>query len=73
MARNLRRGSRVKWRVDHRWVHGKVLVRYTQDVTHIIDGIPVTRVATPSNPVFLIVQDDGREVLKSKSELERDY
>ena len=44
---------------------------FTREVTRTIKGSEVTRKASEDDPAYLIKQDDGDQVLKSKSEVER--
>ncbi|MBP1848847.1 DUF2945 domain-containing protein [Rhizobium halophytocola] len=65
----IRKGSKVEWTWGSHTASGKVAERFTDDVTRTIKGTDVTRHATSSNPAYLIVQDDGDRVLKSRSEV----
>lgn len=64
-------GDKVKWNWGNGTGTGKVTKRYTQKITLKIDGTDVTRDADDDNPAFRIEQQDGDEVLKSESELEK--
>ena len=64
-------GDKVKWDWGNGTGTGEVVKRYTQKITLKIDGNEVTREADDDNPAFKIEQDDGSEVLKSDSELEK--
>lgn len=63
--------TRVKWSWGKGTGEGKVREVFTERVTRTIKGSEVTRNASDDNPAYLIEQDDGDEVLKSHSELER--
>ena len=65
-------GTKVKWEWGDGWGHGEVDERFTEKVTRTIDGTDVTRDASEDEPAYLVVQDDGDQVLKSHSELEKD-
>lgn len=64
-------GDTVKWSWGNGTGTGKVVERFTDDVTRTIDGTEVTRNATKDEPAFLIKQEDGDRVLKSVTELSK--
>jgi hypothetical protein len=66
-----RKGASVTWSWGAHTAKGKVAERFTRDVSRTIKGQRVKRKASPQEPAYLIVQDDGSRVLKSHSELER--
>ena len=63
-------GDTVKWDWGNGTGKGKIVERFTDDVTRTLQGTEVTRNASEDEPAFLIEQDDGDEVLKSASEIE---
>lgn len=63
--------TQVEWKWGQGKATGKVRSRYTEKVTKKIKGNEVTREASEQQPAYLIEQDDGDEVLKSHSELEK--
>jgi len=65
----LRKGSKVSWTWGAHEAHGKIVERFTAKVTRTLKGTEVTREASAKEPAFLIEQEDGDQVLKSKSEL----
>ena len=65
----LRKGSKVSWTWGAHEAHGKIVERFTTKVTRTLKGTEVTREASAKEPAFLIEQEDGDQVLKSKSEL----
>jgi hypothetical protein len=65
-----RKGSKVSWKWGAHTAEGKIVERFTSKVTRTIKGSEVTREASRKEPAFLIEQEDGDKVLKSKSELE---
>ena len=65
----LRKGSKVSWKWGAHEAHGKIVERFTAKVTRTLKGTEVTREASANEPAFLIEQEDGDQVLKSKSEL----
>jgi len=64
-----RKGSKVTWSWGKGSATGKIVERFTKKVTRTIKGAEITRDASTAEPAFLIEQDDGDRVLKSKSEL----
>ena len=64
-------GDKVRWAWGSGHGEGKVVERFTHEVTRTIKGSEVTRNASEDDPAFLIEQDDGDRVLKSQSELEK--
>lgn len=68
-ADQFREGSKVEWNWGNGTGKGTVVERFTEKVSKTISGTEVTRDASESDPAYLIEQDDGAEVLKSKSEL----
>jgi hypothetical protein len=67
----IREGTKVSWSWGNGTGTGKVVERFTGDVSRKIKGSEVTRHASADEPAFLIRQDDGDEVLKSITEIER--
>jgi hypothetical protein len=72
MKRALRKGSKVSWQWGANTAHGRIVERFTSRVTRTIKGAEVTRNATRREPAYLIEQEDGDRVLKSRSELSLD-
>ncbi len=64
-------GDRVKWDWGNGTGTGKVVKRYEQKITLKIKGSEVTRNASADEPAFRIEQEDGDEVLKSITEIEK--
>jgi hypothetical protein len=64
-----RKGSKVSWTWGANTAHGKIVERFTSKVTRTLKGTEVTRDASRQEPAYLIEQDDGDKVLKSRSEL----
>ena len=65
-----RKGSKVSWKWGAHTAEGKIVERFTEKVTRTIKGSEVTREASRKEPAYLIEQEDGDKVLKSKSELD---
>lgn len=70
MTKSIRKGSKVTWTWGAHTASGMIVERFTKDVTRTIKGTEVTRKASSKEPAYLIEQDDGDQVLKSRSELE---
>ncbi|MBW7056926.1 DUF2945 domain-containing protein [Paracoccus bogoriensis] len=67
----LRVGTTVEWNWGNGKGRGKIAQIFRKDVTRTIKGSSVSRKASADDPAYLIRQDDGGEVLKSRSELSR--
>lgn len=65
-------GTKVKWEWGNGWGHGKIEESFTEKVTRTLDGTEVTRDASEDEPAYLIEQEDGDQVLKSHSEVQKD-
>jgi hypothetical protein len=66
-----RKGTRVAWSWGQGTATGVIRERFTAKVTRTIKGAEITRNATAKDPAYLIEQDDGDTVLKSRAELKR--
>ncbi|MAF68900.1 MAG: DUF2945 domain-containing protein [Micavibrio sp.] len=64
-------GTKVEWEWGEGSATGTVKKIYTQKTTRKIKGNEVTREASNDCPAYLIKQDDGDEVLKSHSEVDK--
>ncbi len=65
----LGKGSKVTWKWGANTASGKIVERFTQPVSRTIKGSEIKRDASAKEPAYLIEQDDGDKVLKSRSEL----
>jgi hypothetical protein len=65
------KGTKVRWNWGAHKGEGKVAEAFTRDVARTIKGDRIKRKASPGEPAYLIVQEDGDRVLKSHSELEK--
>ncbi|MEM7784321.1 MAG: DUF2945 domain-containing protein [Planctomycetota bacterium] len=72
MAEGYNVGSKVKWKWGSGWGHGVVNERFTEKVTKTVKGSEITRDASSEEPAYLIEQEDGDQVLKSHSEVQKD-
>ncbi|MFP4072322.1 MAG: DUF2945 domain-containing protein [Desulfovibrionales bacterium] len=71
MSKAYKTNERVKWSWGTGTGKGTVKEHFTTRVTRTIKGSEITRNADKDNPAYLIEQDDGDQVLKSHSELEK--
>ena len=65
-------GSKVKWKWGNGYGHGVIKSSFTEKTTRKIDGSEVTRDGTQDNPAYYITVEDGNNVLKLHSEVEKD-
>ncbi len=68
---SFRKRSKVSWNWGANTATGRIVERFTQPVERTIKGTAVKRNASQREPAYLIEQEDGDKVLKSKSELSR--
>jgi hypothetical protein len=66
-----RKGTKVRWNWSGSTATGKITEVFTEDVERTIKGSKIKRKASKDDPAYMIEQDDGDRVLKSKSEIER--
>ncbi|WP_410217807.1 DUF2945 domain-containing protein [Paracoccus sp. (in: a-proteobacteria)] len=67
----LRKGTKVQWNWSGSTATGKIAEIFTDDVERTIKGSKIKRTASKKEPAYLIRQEDGDEVLKSRSEVQR--
>lgn len=67
----IREGTLVRWKWGDGRATGTVQERHESEVTRTIEGNEVTRKGSSDDPALVITQDDGQEVLKLQSEVER--
>ena len=67
----IRKGTEVKWKWGQGYATGKVENTYSESITKTIKGSEVTRNGSDDDKALLIVQEDGGEVLKLESEVDR--
>ena len=65
-------GSKVKWKWGNGYGHGEIQSSFTEKTTRKIDGSEVTRDGSKDDPAYYIVVDDGNNVLKLHSEIEKE-
>ena len=71
MSNSFRSGTYVKWKWGNGYGEGKIEERFEREVKRTIEGSEITRNGSEDNPAYLIKQDDGGQVLKLGSELEK--
>lgn len=64
-------GDEVKWKWGNGYGHGTVQSVFTEKTTRKIDGSEVTRDGSEEDPALYIRVDDGNNVLKLQSEVEK--
>ncbi|RXG21058.1 hypervirulence associated TUDOR domain-containing protein [Leeuwenhoekiella aequorea] len=67
----IREGSTVKWKWGSGSATGTVEKTYTKKITRTIEGSEITRDGEEGNKALYIKQEDGSEVLKLESEVEK--
>jgi hypothetical protein len=67
----IKEGTKVEWQWGDGKASGEVAEVYHSDISKQIDGETIKRKASKDEPAYLIRQDDGQKVLKSRSEVER--
>ncbi len=67
----IQKGSTVRWKWGNGSAEGKVKETFSEEVTKTIKGSEVTRKGESGNKALLIEQEDGDEVLKLESEVEK--
>ncbi|GAB3175012.1 hypervirulence associated TUDOR domain-containing protein [Telluribacter humicola] len=67
----IRKGTKVRWKWGNGYAEGKIKELRKAEVEKKIKGTTVKRNGTQSDPAVLIEQEDGTQVLKLKSEVER--
>jgi len=65
-------GDAVKWSWGNGYGHGEVQSKFTEKTTRKIDGTEVTRDGSEDNPAYYVKVEDGNNVLKLGSELEKE-
>ncbi|CAZ96158.1 hypervirulence associated TUDOR domain-containing protein [Zobellia galactanivorans] len=67
----IRKGTQVKWKWGSGQAQGKVEDTYSESVTRKIENHEITRNGSADNKALLIKQEEGSDVLKLESEVER--
>lgn len=72
MVNTYNEGTKVKWKWGTGYGHGVVQTSFTNKVTRKIGGEEITRHGSDENPAYYIRVNDGNNVLKLHSEIEKD-
>ncbi len=64
-------GTKVKWKWGDNWAYGKVKSIFTEKTTRKIKGAEITRNGSQDDPALYIEQEDGDNVLKLESEVQK--
>ena len=67
----IRTGTKVKWSWGSGTAEGKVTETYDHEISKTLKGSKVTRKGSADDKALLIEQEDGTEVLKLSSEVDR--
>jgi hypothetical protein len=67
----IRTGTPVTWSWGNGTAEGKVTEIHHDKITRTLGGSEITRNGSDDDPALLIEQEDGTEVLKLRSEVER--
>ena len=67
----IKEGTKVTWKWGNGTASGKVKSTFTKTVTRTIDGTEVIRNGEEGNKALYIEVEDGNNVLKLESEVER--
>ncbi len=67
----IKKGTTVEWSWGDGKAYGEVKQVFKSNVSKAIDGNQVIREASEEQPAYLIKQEDGQEVLKSSTEVQR--
>jgi hypothetical protein len=67
----MRKGEKVKWNWGNGTGEGKIVEVFHERIEKKIKGEEIVRNGSKENPAYLIEQDDGDQVLKLQSELEK--
>lgn len=66
-----RKGTAVSWSWGQGSAEGTISEVHTERVTRTEKGSEIVRNGTDDNPAYVITQDDGTELLKLDSEVEK--
>jgi len=69
VAGHFSKGDKVSWTWGANTARGEVAERFERRVQRTIKGQRIVRNGSPSEPAYLVTQDDGGRALKSQSEL----
>jgi hypothetical protein len=67
----MKKGDTVKWQWGNGTAKGTIEDSFRRRVQRTLKGTKVVKNGSGKNPAYLIEQDDGDQVLKLKSEVEK--
>lgn len=70
MSTPITKGNVVSWKMGITRHYGRVLDTFTDTVTRTIKGDQITLQGSPEDPILLIEDSMGAEILKAQSEVE---
>ena len=68
---NLKKGDHVTWKYGNGEGEGRITEIHTDDFEKEVQGKVIKRKGSSDEPALLIKQDNGHEVVKSASEVEK--
>ncbi len=68
---SVRQGTDVSWSWGNGTATGTVVSVHHEKITRTLSGSEVTRNGSKDDPALVIEQDDGAQVLKLRSEVDR--
>ncbi len=67
----IRKGTKVNWKWGSGTGEGKVIETFQEEITKTLKGSKITRKGEKGNKALLIELEDGDQVLKLESEVEK--
>ena len=67
----MKKGDTVRWKYGRGHAKGKVVEIHQDTFEKTVQGAPIKRNGSPENPALLIEQEDGGQVVKLSSEVEK--
>ena len=68
---SIRKGTEVSWSWGNGTGTGRVVEIHPEKVTRTLGGSEITRNGSDDDPAYVIEQEDGAQVLKLRSEVQR--
>lgn len=69
--KTVKKGDQVEWQYGKGQAEGEVTQVQTKDITKKVQGKTVKRKGSRQEPALVIKQDNGKEVVKSASEVSK--
>jgi len=67
----VKKGDNVEWKYGKSKAEGKVAEVHKEDVNKNVQGKTIKRKGSKEEPALVIKQDNGKEVVKSASEVDK--